>query len=77
MYYVHNFLCLNRRTSNCDKSDDEQGPSDDVGVESTVDVEQGQGDGPDETITTPPDHLIALELVETPPAKLKPSNPTS
>ena len=77
MYYVHNFLFLYRHTSNCDESDEEQGASDEVGVEPTVDVEQGQGDGPAETITTSPDHLIVVELAETPPAKLKPSKAIS
>ena len=75
MYTIH--LYFYRCTSNCDESDEEQGTSDEVGVESTVDVEQGQGDGAVETITTPPHHLIAVELSETPPAKLKPSKAIS
>ena len=44
---------------------------------STVDVKQGQGDRPVEIITTPPDHLVAVVLAETPPAKLKPSKAIS
>ena len=58
------------RTSNCNDSDEE-------GIQSTAAIEECQADRLGETIVTPPDHMIALELAETPPPKLKPSKAIS
>ena len=62
MYYVHNQLFIYSRTSNCDSSDDEQ-EEDGVGVQNEEPIDDAD---PEATVVTPPDHLIAVELTETP-----------
>ena len=74
MYYVHNPLNIfTRRSSNCNESDAEEATTttDDVGVQESTPMEEGQGDASTETIVTPPDHMIAMELAEGPQEKTK------